>query len=72
MVHGLLVKCRGEDICLMGNPSEIIIYKVIRMNLNSITNLPIPTLPHKAANKLHVDSNLEKFYDRWVAAITLN
>ena len=30
--HGLLVKCRGEDVCLMGNPSEIIIYKVIRMN----------------------------------------
>jgi len=56
----------------MGNPSEIIIYKVIRMNSHSITNLPIPTLPHKAANKLHVDSNLEKFYDRWVAAITLN
>ena len=25
--HGLLVKCRGEDVCLMGNPSEIIIYK---------------------------------------------
>ena len=50
--HGLLVKCRGEDVCLMGQ-----IYKVIRMNSNSITNLPIPTLPHEAANKLYVDSN---------------
>ena len=59
--HGLLVKCRSEDVCLMGNPSEIIIYKVIRMNSNSITNLPIPTLPHEAANKLYVDSNSIKF-----------
>jgi len=58
--HGLLVTCRGEDICLMGNPLEIIIYKVIRMNSNSITNLPIPTLPHEAANKLYVDSNSRK------------
>jgi len=44
----------------MGNPSEIIIYKVIRMNSNSITNLPIPTSPHGAANKLCVDSNFRK------------
>ena len=53
--HGLLVKCRGEDICLIGDLSEIIIYKVIGMNLNRITNLPIPTLPHEAVNKLYVD-----------------
>jgi len=66
--HGLLVKCRGEDVCLMGNPSEIIIYKVIRMNSYSITNLPIPTLPHEAANKLYVDSNsrnLEMEHTGW-------
>ena len=25
--HGLLVKCRGEYICLMGNPLDIFIYK---------------------------------------------
>ena len=50
--HGLLVKCRGENICLMGNPSEIIIYKVIRMNSNSITNLPIPTLPHERSRAM--------------------
>jgi len=63
--HGLLVKCRGEDVCLMGNPSHIIIYKVIRMNSNSITNLPIPTLPHEAANNLYVDSNSRKIFT-WI------
>ena len=77
--HGLLVKCRGEDVCLMGNPSEIIIYKVIRMNSNSITNLPIPTLPREAATKLYLIQILGKFYkdtfrlcDQWVVAITLS
>ena len=50
----------------MGNPSEIIIYKVIRMNSNSITNLPIPTLPHEAANKLYVDSNSRKILQGYV------
>jgi len=44
----------------MGNPSEIIMYNVIRMNSNSITNLPIPTLPHEDANKLYVDLNSRK------------
>jgi len=49
------------------------------MNSKSITNLPILTLPHKAANKLYVDSILGKFYrdtfhlyDRWVSAIILS
>ena len=73
--HGLLVKCRGEDICMVGNTSEIIIYKVIRMNSNSITNLPIPTLPHEAANKLYVDSNYRKIlngYDLQGVEITLS
>jgi len=64
--HGLLVKCREGDVCLMGNPSEIIIYKVIRMNTNSITNLPIPTLPHEAANKLYVDSNSRKILNGYI------
>jgi len=50
----------------MGNLSEIIIYKVIRMNSNSITNLPIPTLPHEAANKLYVDSNSRKILQGYV------
>ena len=50
----------------MGNPLEIIIYKVIRMNSNSITNLPIPTLPHEAANKLYVDSNSRKILQGYV------
>ena len=50
----------------MGNPSEIIIYKVIRMNSHSITNLPILTLPHEAANKLYVDSNSRKILQGYV------
>jgi len=50
----------------MGNPSLIIINKVIRMNSNRITNLPIPTLPHEAANKLYVDSNSRKILQGYV------
>ena len=70
--HGLVVKYRGEDVCLMGNLlSEIIIYKVIRMNSNSITNLPIPTLPHEAANKLYVDSNSRKILQGYVPTLTI-
>jgi len=64
--HSSLVKCRGGDVCLMGNPSEIIIYKVTRMNSNNITNLPIPTLPHEAANKLYVDLNSRKILQGYV------
>jgi len=70
--HGLLVKSRGGDVCLMGNPSEIIIYKVIGMNSNSITNLPIPTLPHEAANKLYMDSNSRKILQGYVPASTID
>jgi len=62
--YGLLVKCRWEHVCLMANPSEIIIYKVIGMNSNSVTNLAIPTLPHEAANKLYVDSDSKKNFTR--------
>ena len=55
----------------MGNSSEIIIYKVIRMNSNSITNLPIPTLPHEAATKLYVDSNSRKILQGYVPPLRL-
>jgi len=51
---------------LIGDPSEIIIYNVIRMNSNSITNLPIPTLQHEAPNKLYVDSNSRKILHGYV------
>jgi len=50
----------------MSNLSEIIIYKVIRMNSHSITSLPIPTLPHEAVNKLYVDSNSRKILQGYV------
>jgi len=53
----------------MGNQSEIIIYKIIRMNSNSITNLPIPTLPYEAANKLYVDSNSRKILQGYVQTL---
>jgi len=36
------------------------------MNSNSITNPPIPTLPHEAANKLYVDSNSRKILHGYV------
>jgi len=36
------------------------------MNSHSITNLPIPTLPHEAANKLYVDSNSRKILQGYV------
>ena len=36
------------------------------MNSNSITNLPIPTLPHESANKLYVDSNFRKTLQGYV------
>jgi len=77
--HGLLVKCRGEDICLMGNPSEIIIYKIIRMNSNSITNYRFQLYHTKLRISYTWIQILGKFYrdtfhlyDRWVAAITLS
>ena len=77
--HGLLVKCRGKDICLMGNPSEIIIYKIIRMNSNSITNYRFQLYHTKLRISYTWIQILGKFYrdtfhlyDRWVAAITLS
>jgi len=69
--HDLLVKCKGEDTCLIGDQSEIVIYKVIRMNSNRIINLPIPTLPHEAANKLYVDSNSRKIFTRIRSTLTI-
>ena len=36
------------------------------MNSHSITNLPILTLPHEAANKLYVDSNSRKILQGYV------
>jgi len=40
-----------------------------------MTNLPIPTFPHEAANKLYVDSNYRKIlngYDLQGVEITLS
>ena len=61
--HGFLVKTGNDDVCQLGtadDSTEIIFHKVLRMNLNAITNLPIPRLPHEAASKLYVDANARK------------
>jgi len=61
--HGFLVKTGNDDVCQLGtadDTSEIVFHKVLRMNSNAITNLPIPTLPHEAASKLYVDGNARK------------
>ena len=47
------------NICQLGtndDPPEIIIHKDVRMNLNRLTNLPAPILPHEAASKSYVDT----------------
>ena len=41
-------------------------HKVLRMNLNAITNLPIPRLPHEAASKLYVDANARKVFNGYI------
>jgi len=67
--HGFLVRTRDEYVCELGttyDPSEIIIYKNLRMNSSRITNLPEPTLPHEVANKVYVDSNQRKILQGYV------
>jgi len=61
--HSFLVKAGNNDVCQLGtadDSSEIVFHKVVRMNSNAITNLPIPALPHEAASKLYVDGNARK------------
>jgi len=61
--NGFLVKTNNLDVCQLGtvdDPSEIIFYKDV--NSNRITNLPVPTLPHEAANKLYVDGTPRKIF----------
>ena len=67
--HGFLVKTGNDDVCQLGtadDSSEIIFHKVLRMNSNAITNLPIPTLPHEAASKLYVDGNARKVLNGYI------
>ena len=67
--NGFLVKARNQDICQLGtvdDPSEIIFHKDVRMNSNRITNLPVPTLPHEAVNKLYVDGTPRKILHGYV------
>ena len=61
--HGFFFKTGNDDVCQLGtadDSTEIIFHKVLRMNSNAITNLPIPRLPHEAASKLYVDGNARK------------
>ena len=56
--HGFSVNAGNDDVCQLGtadDTSEIVFHRVLCMNSNAITNLPIPILPHEAASKLYVD-----------------
>ena len=67
--NGFLVKVDTKNICQLGTVDdlpEIIIHKDVRMNSNHLTNLPIPTLPHKAASKLYVDATPQKILHKYV------
>jgi len=67
--HGFLVKTGNDDVCQLGtadDSSEIVFHKVLRMNSNAITNLPIPTLPHEAASNLYVDANARKVLNGYI------
>jgi len=67
--NGFLVKTNSVHVCQLGtvdDPSEIIFHKDVRMNSNRITNLPVPTLPHEAVNKLYVDGTPRKIFHGYV------
>ena len=64
-----MVKARNQSICQLGTADdgpEIIVHKNITMNSNHLTNLPEPTLPHEAANKLYVDGTPRKILQEYV------
>jgi len=62
--NGFLIKTKNSDVCQLGtvdDPSEKnIFHKDVRMNSNRITNLPVPTLPIEAMNKLYVDGHFPR------------
>ena len=67
--NGFLIRANLQDICRLGttdDPPEIRIFKDVRMNSNHLTNLPEPTLPHEAANKLYVDTTPRKILQGYV------
>jgi len=67
--YGFMVKARNEIVCRFGtsyNPSEIVIYKNVRMNLNRLTNLPEPSLAHEVANKRYVDQTSRKILQGYI------
>jgi len=56
---GFIVKARNELVGELGStyePTEITIYKDVRMNSNRITNLPESELSHEVADKRYMDS----------------
>ena len=63
-----LVKTGNSDVCQLGTADdpEIVFHKVLRMNSNAITNLPIPRLPHEAASKLYVDGTARKVFNGYI------
>jgi len=70
--HGFLVKAGNDEVCQLGTAddmTEIVFHKVVRMNSNAITNLPIPTLPHEAASNLYVDGNSRKILNGYISPL---
>ena len=67
-----MVKARNQLVCELGStyePTEITIYKDVRMNSKRITNLPEPELAHEVANKRYVDSTARKILQGYVPSL---
>jgi len=63
-----MVKARNQLVCELA-PTEITLYKDVRMNSNRITNLQEPQLAHEVANKLYVDRTARKILQGYVPAL---
>ena len=66
--YGFLVKTGNSDGCQLGTADdpEIVFHKVLQMNSNAITNLPISRLPHEAASILYVDGTARKVLNGYI------
>jgi len=69
---GFMVKAKNQLVCELGStyePTEITIYKDVRMNSKRITNLPEPELAHEVANKRYVDSTAKILLQGYVPSL---
>jgi len=65
---GFMVKARNQLVCELA-PTEITLYKDVRMNSKKTTNLLEPELAHEVANKLYVDKTARKILQGYVPNI---